>query len=75
MQTDKGVHRFPLGDVALAQQKPAQQWQAQIIDISALKGQQLQRLSLELSDARPAKLQLRLGQIALTDTAKQGVKP
>ena len=75
LQTDKGVHRFPLGDVAPAQQKPAQQWQAQIIDISALKGQQLQRLSLELSDARPAKLQLRLGQIALTDTAKQGVKP
>lgn len=75
LQTDKGVHRFPLGDAALAQQKPAQQWQAQAIDLSALKGQQLQRLSLALQSSRPAKLQFRLGQIALTDTAEQGVKP
>jgi endo-beta-N-acetylglucosaminidase D len=70
LQTDKAVHRFPLGDTALAQQ-----WQSQLIDISALKGQQLQRLSLALASARPAKLQFRLGQIALTDTASSGAKP
>lgn len=70
LQTNKAVHRFPLGDTALAQQ-----WQSQLIDISALKGQQLQRLSLALASARPAKLQFRLGQIALTDTASSGAKP
>ena len=70
LQTEKAVHRFPLGEVA-----QAQQWQAQAIDISALKGQQLQRLSLALQSSRPAKLQFRLGQIALTDTAEQGVNP
>lgn len=95
LQTDQGVHRFPLGNVApaqqkpaqqkLAQQKPAQQWQAQAIDIAALKGQQLQRISLALQSSRPAKVQFRLGQIALTDAAAsesvaadlaaQGVKP
>ena len=80
LQTEKGVHRFPLGDVA-----QPQQWQAQTIDLSALQGQQLQRLSLALQSSRPAKLQFRLGQIALTDAtardsaaadlAAQGVKP
>ena len=90
LQTEKAVHRFPLGNVAPAQQKPtqqrqAQQWQAQTIDISALKGQQLQRISLALQSGRPAKLQFRLGQIALTDAtasesvaadlASQGVNP
>lgn len=70
LQTAQGQYRYPLGAKAAAQQ-----WQAQAIDISALKGQQLQRLSLELSATRPAKLQFRLGRIALTDTAEQGVQP
>jgi len=90
LQTAQGQYRYPLGDKSSAQQKQAQQkqpqqWQAQAIDISALQGQQLQRISLELPTGRPAKLQFRLGQIALTDAtardsaaadlAAQGVKP
>lgn len=70
LSTDQGEYRYPLGT-----NTKASQWQAQAIDLSALKGQQLQRLSLELSASRPAKLQLRLGQIALTDTASSGARP
>lgn len=70
LSTDQGQYRYPLGG-----NSAASQWQAQTIDISALKGQQLQRLSLELHATRPAKLQLRLGQIALTDSAVSGAQP
>ena len=70
LDTDQGQYRYPLGTGAAAAQ-----WQAQQVDLSALAGQTLQRLSLELSTTRPAKLQLRLGQIALADTASSGAKP
>lgn len=70
LSTEQGQYRYPLGV-----SNGAMQWQAQSIDLTPLKGQQLQRLSLELSTTRPAKLQLRLGQIALTDSAVAGAKP
>lgn len=75
LSTDQGQYRYPLGGNSTASQWPALLWQEQQVDLSALKGQTLQRLSLELSTTRPAKLQLRLGQIALTDSAVAGAKP
>ncbi len=72
LSTDQGQYRYPLGGSAVA---GASKWQAQQVDLSALAGQTLQRLSLELGTTRPAKLQLRLGQIALTDSSVQGAKP
>lgn len=73
LSTDQGEYRYPLGGSAAV--TGALQWQAQQIDLSALAGQTLQRLSLELGTTRPAKLQLRLGQIALTDSSVLGAKP
>lgn len=70
LSTDQGEYRYPLGT-----NTKASQWQSQVIDISALQGQQLQRLSLALASERPAKLQFRLGHIALTDTPASGAKP
>lgn len=75
LSTDQGEYRYLLGGSAAVTGASESKWQAQQVDLSALAGQTLQRLSLELSAKRPAKLQLRLGQIALTDTASSGAKP